>query len=242
MQTFGTARIFAIRSDIANAAPVPMGTMENIKVNFSAKEEELYGENEYPVDIGVGKKSIECSAKFAFFSGAILNNVFFGATIAPGQTLIALDEVATVPGTPYTFTVANGATFSQDLGVRYKTLQTPLAPVSSGPIIQQYSVSSSGVYSFAAGDTAQTMQVCYAYTATTGTTITGTNKPMGKSVEFMAIMSRVHKGKVITLKLFSCVSSKLDMSFANDKFMVPDLTWKAKDDGTGNVFQWSMSE
>ncbi len=74
-------------------------------------------------------------------------------------------EAATVPASaPYTYTpVALLGPWSQDVGVAYASSGVALAEVSGSPAQGQYSVSSSGVYTFSAADEGQAVVVSYSY-------------------------------------------------------------------------------
>jgi hypothetical protein len=80
---------------------------------------------------------------------------------------LMFDETATPAANQ--ITVSQAALFYMDLGVIYSLPQSgqlvALTAVASNPAVGQYSVSSTGVYTFNAGDAAQPMSITYAYNA-----------------------------------------------------------------------------
>jgi len=77
---------------------------------------------------------------------------------------LSIDEAGTIPATPgpYTITVAEAATFVEDLGVTKGG--TPLTRVASAPAASQYSVNeTTGVYTFSATDESDAVVISYRY-------------------------------------------------------------------------------
>ena len=78
---------------------------------------------------------------------------------------LSVTEASAVPANPgpYTVTVANAASFEEDLGV-LKDGTTPMTKVVSGPVSGQYSVDEgTGTYTFAAADQLDTLAISYRY-------------------------------------------------------------------------------
>lgn len=73
-------------------------------------------------------------------------------------------EVVTVPGTPYQVQALQAlGTFYSDAGVSYVSSGAALTKVTSNPAVGQYTVSATGLYTFAAADTAVSLSLAYAY-------------------------------------------------------------------------------
>lgn len=85
------------------------------------------------------------------------------ATYSYGYCII--DESQSVPAaTTYTITAyAPKGSFAQDLGVKYASSGTALTKVTGTPSTGQYSVSTVGLYTFAAGDASKAMLLSYDY-------------------------------------------------------------------------------
>lgn len=72
-------------------------------------------------------------------------------------------EPWTVPASPFQLTVLNATSFVLDQGVRYVSNGQALTAVSSNPAQGQYSVTSSGVYTFNSADANVNIVIAYAY-------------------------------------------------------------------------------
>lgn len=72
-------------------------------------------------------------------------------------------EPGTIPATPYALTAAKTASFFADEGVTFNSDGSALTPVASSPVAGQYTVSSVGLYTFAAADTGKAVTLQYAW-------------------------------------------------------------------------------
>jgi hypothetical protein len=134
-------------------------------VDFSFNLKELYGQSQFPLVVARGQGKIEGKAKFANLNGAMLNDIFFGRRTRREDPDV-IGEAATIPTTPFQVTVANGATFKEDLGVTYAATGVPLTRVPSAPATGQYSVSTRRACTRSPRPTsAWRMLFDYAYTA-----------------------------------------------------------------------------
>lgn len=241
--SFGSGFSFGVRTDVANSTPVPMGILQDISVDFSGDLKSLYGQSQFAVAFARGKTKIMGKAKLARINGRLFNDLFFGQTMATGQVLTAIGEAGTVPASvAYTVTAANAATFKDDLGVFYAVTGLPFAKVTTAPTVGQYSVSAAGVYTFAAADASAAVQLSYTYTATTGQTITISQVTMGVIPTFKNVFSTSFQGKVLTLTLNSCATSKLNFATKQDDWTIPELDFEACADILGNVGTLTLSE
>lgn len=145
---FGTGNLYLIPLD--GSAPIPFGAIQDASVEFNGERKNLHGQNSFPLDTSRGKVTIEGKATFGQVNAALYNAMFFGGSIAAGETLQAYNEPGVVPATPFIVTVANAATFSKDLGVFDSLTGIPLTRVPSAPTTGQYSVNeTTGAYTFA---------------------------------------------------------------------------------------------
>src|SRR5438046_10725769 len=143
---FGAGALWGNRTDVTGGGigTDQFGILQDVQIDFDWTTKELWGQFQFPVDIARGQGKITGKAKFARIFGAIFGDLFFGQTPAAGQLTVAENEAATVPATtPYTVTIANAATYSDDLGVFYASgnnagnRHTRLTPPSAD---RQYSV------------------------------------------------------------------------------------------------------
>lgn len=241
--SFGGGAIFGVRTDVANPTPVQLGILQDISIEFSGDMKELYGTSQFPVAIARGKTKITGKAKFAKLNGAAFNSLYFGQTLATGQTLAAVGEAGTVPAiTPWKITVSNGTTWVADLGVVYALSGIPLTLVAAAPTLGQYSVAAGGQYTFSTADASALVQISYTYTVTTGTTISIGNPQMGAVPTWRAAFTSTFNGKSLTLGLNACVSSKLSLPTKQDDWVINELDFQALADASGNVGTLSLAE
>lgn len=237
---FGSGAAWAIDSG-ANPTPAPFSILQDAGVEFTRSVKELVGTYAFPVAIGVGTGKIACKAKNARMSGRLMN-MFFGSTKASGQTSVAHDEAGTVPGSPYAITVANSATFVEDLGVYDAVTGIPLVRVASAPTTGQYSVAA-GVYTFAAADTTDTVKISYTYTvAGTGEKITITNPVIGVATTFKSVLTQTFNSNRNTLTLNANVFTKFGWATKLEDFAMKDLDFSAFADSANNIGTWSLAE
>ena len=229
---FGPGVLYATRNDVTNATPINIGYANEFTLDFNANMKDLYGQNQYPLDVARGTVKPTAKAKAAVLSGIAMNNIFFGETFSTGGIIWNLSEAHAVPTTPYQVTVTNSATFDQDLGVVYGTGATnpgqPLIKVASGPTVGQYSVNTgTGVYTFAAADTTVNMNITYTSTVATGQNFTINNKLLGYNPTFQLdyYTSRTFSGttKPFVVRLFSCVSGSISLPFKLEDFTMPEF-------------------
>lgn len=109
----------------------------------------------------------------------------------------------------------------------------------------QYSVvESTGVYTFNAGQTTPVF-ITYNYTAssaTTGTNVQVTNKPMGSMPTFETWLYNNQFGNNIAFQFPNCISSKLSFNFKNEDFAIPEFDFSAFSDNAGNIFYEYMDQ
>lgn len=253
MFLFGAGTMFATpltdASGTAIAAtsqtPIIIGTLQNVDLDISGEVKELFGQNQFAAAVGRGKVKVTGKAKFASIFALQFNNVFFGQTLAAGLVGIVQDTVgAAIPGTPYaiTPTVPSSGTWQSDLGVMDANGR-PMTRVSGTPTTGQYAVAA-GVYTFASADTTKVVYISYRYTATVSPAQKQTiaNQPMGYAPTFRVDLAAQYNGKSMSVRLVSCIGTKLSLGMKNDDFTIPDFEFSAFADAAGNVMELSYSE
>jgi len=228
----------------ANPTPMKFGTLQDVSLDISGDVKQLYGQKQFPEAVARGKCKITGKSKFASINGKMLNDMFFGQTLGTGMIKTSLDEAATVPATPFTITVANAAQFKQDWGVRYTVTGIPLTRVASGPVQGQYSVNTStGVYTFAAADTAAQVQISYTFTqATPGTQLNITNQLMGFAPTIQVLLETVYNNNQFSVLLYSVVASKLSFTTKQEDFIIPEFYFEAFANAAGQVIDIYSNE
>ena len=248
--SFGSGSLFATPSTdtygntIAVPTPVRFGVLQDVSVDISFDVKELTGQNAFPMDVARGKGKIGIKAKAAQIFGALYNELFFGETLATGQTADYVDTTGSViPSSPYTVTptVPNSGTWSKDLGV-VNANGVPLTKVSSAPATGQYMVAA-GVYTFAAADTGTTVFINYQYTiSASGKTVSYTNPAMGNSPVFSLDLQLQSKGKQVIWTFPNCISTKLSIASKLDDYTIPEFDISAFANAAGQVWTYSSAE
>ena len=239
---FGAGFLFGIPTG-ANPTPVMFGAVQDTSVDFSFDLKPLYGQNQFALEQARGKGKIDIKASVGRFDPNLFNQLYFGQTTAPGETLSSIAELWTIPASPYTVTAANGATFKTDLGVFNTVLGKWLTRVASAPATGQYEVNAAtGAYTFASADSGGVVKLYYTYaSSSTGTTLAGVNPLMGSGPIFSLQLVNSFRGKSISLSFGAVQSSKLGLPMKPDDFSLPSIDMSAQDDGTGNVFSWTLT-
>lgn len=230
---------------IANPTPMKLMDLQEGTFDFGAEAKKLYGQNSFPVAVGIGTRNLGVKIKQARVLAKAWNALFFGQTLSAGIVGIYTDTVgAAIPGTPYAITPTppNSGTWTADLGV-LNASGVPMTRVASAPSTGQYSVAA-GVYTFAAADTTLTVYINYKYTAasTTASKQTVANQPMGYAPLFACDMHVIYQGKQTYFGLPACMASKMAVAFKNDDFSIPEFEFEGMDNGSGSVMTWSTSE
>ena len=204
-------------------------------------------------------RRLKVKASFAAFDGAVVDQVFFGATRTAGATLVDLRRVCVVPTIPsgglYRVTVwhdtggappvgstivkvPNGGTWSGDLGVLYAADGSRFVLVTGAPAKGQYS-RSANVYRFAAADAGAAIGLSYTYTITTGTNLPLAQGIPGQAPTFMAVLQANYSGQQFTLVLNACVTTQFSTPVRTEEFAVMDFEFEAFPDSSGNVGTWN---
>lgn len=247
---FGTGTLVARRTDVTGSTPFLFGTLHDISLTFDQKIESLLGQNKVAVALGDGELKITGKAKFARLQMTLFSNLLLGSAVSTGGLqMSSAGEAVTVPASsPYTVVVSNAALVPLvDYGVFYQSNGIQLTLVASAPAVGQYGFNAStGTYTFAAADAGAAMYVYYSYTSASGNKTAFANPQMGTSpvfeVYFKTSTPNLGVTKDVTIKLNACKSTKLALSFANQKFAIPEFDFQAMADAAGNVFTLTATE
>lgn len=243
-KNFGIGGLFGINTD-SPPTPIRFGILQEVTPEFSFSEKELRGQYQFPESVARTGAKISFKAKFAQIQGDVFNSLFFGASIASGELVPALDEAHSVPASPtYTVTVTQGATFDTDLGVFYSASGFPLTRVTSGPSTGEYSVdTATGIYTFAAGDAGVALKFNYLYTSSAGgKIITITNQLMATVPTFKAVLASTFENKNTVVVLNACKSTKLSLPMKNDDFTIADFDFSAQADASNEIGKISVTD
>jgi hypothetical protein len=239
---FGVGYLYATPAG-ANPTPMRFGALQDVSVDFSFDTKALYGSNQFALEQARGKGKIEIKAAIGRVDPNLFNNIFFGQTTSAGETLNSIDETGTIASGAVS--VANASNWTQDLGVYNVTTGLYMNRVASSPSGNQYAVAG-GAYSFNTALNGDIVRISYVYnSASTGTRLAFTNQPMGSSVIFSMTLANQFAGvggrKSLFMTFPAVQAGKLAMPLKLDDFTLTSLDMSAQDDGTGNVFSYSMT-
>jgi hypothetical protein len=251
---FGAGALWGNRTDVTGSGigPDQFGILQDVQIDFDWTTKELWGQFQFPVDIARGQGKIAGKAKFARIFGAIYGDLFFGQTPATGQLTVAENEAATVPATtPFTATVANAASYIDDLGIYYAAGGNAggrFIRVTTPSAAGQYSVNpATGIYTFAAADAGAALSVSYLYSnAAGGKKLLLTNQFMGYTPTFKATFytTKTTQGAPagLALVLNACTASKLSLPTKIDDYEIQEFDFSAFADAAGAIGTLSVNE
>jgi hypothetical protein len=226
---FGAGNWFCKRTDVLNQTPTLLGVLQDMELDIDRTLKELVGQYALPVDVAQANMKITGKGKYAQVAAGNINNTILGQTQTSSSGFnIAAPENHT--GAP-TVTVTNGATFSEDLGVRYHSSGNPLTPVTATPSLGSYIAGAAGVgsYTFNASDTVS-LDIYYSYNVSNMQQISAVNQLMGQGTTFELIGSNTYNvcgtNKIISIKLNQCKASKTTMPFKNVDYLMFDLEFQ----------------
>jgi hypothetical protein len=86
--SFGSGAVWGERTDVSGSGigPRQFGVLQDIQIDFSWSDKELYGQLQFPVAIARGQAKITGKAKFAQILGLLYSDIFFGVTQQPGSS------------------------------------------------------------------------------------------------------------------------------------------------------------
>jgi hypothetical protein len=243
-ETFAIPLVDASGNTISNPTPIRCMTQQSASLDFSADTKELYGQNQFAVDVARGKAKISGKISMASVFGRAINALFFSQSVAAGtMSAINVDLVGSTIATTVTPTIPGSGTYTEDLGV-IDTNGIPYVRVASAPATGQYSLSG-GVYTFAAADVGKTafINYRYSYTLAGSQNISLTNLAMGASPTLSVKMQTSYQGKRCLVSLNRVVFTKLGLLGTKlDDYSIPELEFSAFADGANQVGNIYVSE
>lgn len=238
---FGTGNLYT--TPVGGGQPFQFGALQDVSVDFSGDIKMLHGQYQFPLSSARGKSKIEGKAATGEVDVSAFNTFYFGQEVTEDSNLAQIvNEPGAVPAmSTYTVTVAHGADFSTDLGVKLAD-GTPLKQVAAMPATGEYSVNSStGVYTFNSAQASANVLISYLYDEAVGGTLEGGNPLMGVTPRFQMILSQTFEDKAFTLILYSCIAGKLSLPLKQDDYLIADLDFSAMADNANRVFRMTTS-
>ena len=183
----------------------------------------------------------------ARFSGQALGRLFYNQVPAAGSTISQFAEMHSVPAaSPYTITVTNSTHFVADQGVVYAASGLPLIAVASAPATGQYAVNTTtGVYTFASGDSGAGVLISYNYTnSSQGESLVIGNPLVGPTSTFSALLFATDPttNAQFSVTLNQCVASKFSFDTSIEDFAKPDFEFQAFANAAGQVMTFNFGD
>jgi hypothetical protein len=220
--------------------PIQLPIMQDLSIDFNGDMAELFGSDQFPYGLARTKVKIDCKAKIGAIYSRLLSDLFFGATIATGQTIGALDESQAV--TSHSATVTHAANWTKDLGVINGSTGVPYVFKATSPGVGQYSVTA-GVYTFNASDTITTAIITYAYTSnSTGFSATISQSPMGAMPTCDFVYINTQYGNNVYLEFYKAIIKKIGIPNKNTEFEMMDIEFSCFANSLAQVFYMALDE
>lgn len=171
------------------------------------------------------------------------NQFLVGSTIAASITnLVTIMAKNVTISSRYTIT-SNATTFTLTETIAGSGYTPSTATVVGTGVITSatatVSSAGTGTFTFFSGDSGKKVQYQYDYVLATGKTIQITNNMMGTAPTFEMEFYSVLDGRQIALVLNNCTTDKLDFSFKNEDYMIPNISYSAFADASdivGNIY------
>ena len=240
-KVFSPGRFFGI-NNVSNPTPTRAYVPQDMSIDFKQSTKELFGEKKFSVAVAAGEMSITGKVTMGAQNVRILADLLFNVTGTSGTIVEADKEAAAIPATPFQVTVANGATWTTDLGVT-KTDGTVLTRVASAPATGQYSVAAGGVYTFAAADTGNSVLISYLYTiASSGEKLTLANAFQGPTGSFTAVMVFPYGSDQDVLTLNNAILQDHGIATKLGDFAKPTLGFMASTDSSDVLGTYAFAQ
>jgi hypothetical protein len=218
----------------ANPTPTMIGVLSDVSIDVAYELKELRGSMQVAVDVARGPLKITGKAKNSAISGAALVMALAGGTSSTASKVGVVGETATIPTTPFQVTVANGATFFEDLGVIDLTSGKQMVRGATATGTNVYAVNIvTGQYTFNTADSGHNVSINYAYTrAAVGKTVTLNNAIMQQSTPFVLACYNAYGGKFMGWRFPAVHIPKLSLALKAEAYTEQDLDFFVAQDTT----------
>lgn len=239
---FGPGRFFGI-NNVSNPTPVRAYVPQDMSVDFKQSTKELFGEKKFSVAVAAGELSVSGKVTMGAQNARILADLLFNVTGSSGTIAEADKETGAIPATPFQITVANGATWTTDLGVMNASTGEVFTRVAASPATKQYTVSAGGIYLFATADTGTNVLISYLYTiASTGEKLTMSNQLQGPTGSFTAVMVFPYGTDQDVLTLNNAIATDHAVGTKLGDFVKPTFGFMASTDSSDVLGTYAFAQ
>ena len=235
MRNYGLGRLWGVPAG-TNPTPVNFAVIKDVSLDIGGELDVLRGEKMYGID--AAKKGGKAAGKIgvAQLDPKALSLILTGVTRTTGTQKTILEEMpgsgGAIPTTPFQLTVAQGATFTQDLGVLDTTTGLYMTRGATATGTGVYAVSAAGVYTFNTADVGHIVKISYRYSVSgSGSTYTIDNSLMTTSTAFG--MDLLETGMRVVLPAVHI--PKLGFGLKGEGWNEFSLDYEAVADATGKV-------
>lgn len=247
---FGVGTVIGRRTDVSPIQNFFFGVTQEWSLELNQELVKLLGQYKTPVDIADGELDITGKIKFARMQASAIGNFLLGVTptSSAGFDLIGPENHQTIATT--TFTVTNGTTFLEDLGVFYHSSGIALQPVASNPTTGQYvpGVSGTGTYTIASGDESASggLDVYYLDSLTSLYEVDYNQALMGTGpvieLDFSVPYAFQGTAKKFNVQCYAAKIGKTAFDFKNKNYMIPEMDFQLMANPSGQVMRFALSE
>jgi hypothetical protein len=240
---FGAGRFFGI-NNVSNPTPARFYVPQDNTIDFKIATKTLTGENKFPVAVAQGDISVTGKVTYGAQNARVFADLLFNLGSTTGTIIEQEKETATIPSTPFQVTVANGATFKQDLGVMLASDGTVFVQVASSPATGQYSLNTTtGVYTFNSSDTGKAVVISYLYaSASTGEKLVMTNSLQGPAGAFTGVSVFPYGSDQDVLILNNCIASDAGIGTKQGDYVKPSFGYMAATDSSDTLGTFAFSQ
>lgn len=242
-KVFGAGRFYGIPSQTTPTVS-PFGVVQDITIDFKRDVKKLFGQNQLPVDVSAGMLSVTGKVTQGTITGRQVNDLLIGGTLSTGQLPNIVNETITISSGSTTATAANGAGWNTDLGVYGTTDGIPLVKASTVAVltIDQYAVSTLGVYTFSSLAARTSLKSSYLYSTSGGQQVSMSNQPMGKTGNFTAVAAFLWGTEKSTMSLNNCMATDYSLATKLDDYAKPTFGFEAATDASDVLGIYSFAE
>jgi hypothetical protein len=240
---FGAGRFFGI-NNVSNPTPMRAQVPQDISIDFKLSTKTLVGENKFPVAVAAGDMAVTGKVTLGANQARMFADLMFNVGSSTGTIIEQDKEAATVPAsTPWQVTVANGSTWTTDLGVALAADGTVYTRVASSPATGQYTVAAGGIYTFATADAGKNVVISYLYTSSTsGEKLTVVNTLQGPAGAFTGVMVFPYGTDQDVLTLNNCIASDAGIATKQGDYAKPTFGFMAATDSSDTLGTFAFSQ
>jgi len=234
MRNFGLGSLWSIPSG-ATPAPLRFATLKDISLDIGGDLELLRGEGYFAVDAGKKGGAVKGKIGLAELNMGILSQIIPGIVKTTGTTRVIIEEAGTIPSTPFQITVAQGATFLENLEVINGVTGLPMTRGATATGTGVYAVNDgTGVYTFHTSDTGKAVRISYRYTvAGSGSTYTISNSVSTVATPFVMLLGNGTSGKYFSARVPSVHVPGIGFGLKGDGWTEYQLNYEATADSAG---------